>query len=123
MFLYLGEGLAGLPVFAGPVAGPAYFAGPTAGYLLGFVLAVVVVGGLAERGWDRNPATLFVAMLAGNALLYVPGLLWLQGFTGWDGVLQAGLFPFLFGDALKLALVIVLLPLGWDLSERLRGSD
>src|SRR6185312_16337664 len=31
---YLAEGVAGLPVFAGLAAGPAYFAGPTGGYLL-----------------------------------------------------------------------------------------
>ena len=35
LLLYLAEGLAGLPVFAGPSAGPAYMAGPTAGYLRG----------------------------------------------------------------------------------------
>ena len=32
--LYLIEGLAGLPVFAGAVAGPVYMAGPTGGFLL-----------------------------------------------------------------------------------------
>ncbi len=36
---YLGAGLAGLPVFAGALAGPAYFAGPTAGFLAGFLVA------------------------------------------------------------------------------------
>ena len=43
--LYLGEGLIGLPVFAGAAAGPAYLAGPTGGYLVGF---------LARRGAGRR---------------------------------------------------------------------
>ena len=52
--LYLGEGLIGLPVFAGAAAGPAYLAGPTGGYLVGFLLAAALVGWLAERGWTRG---------------------------------------------------------------------
>ena len=46
--LYLAEGLVGLPVFAGAVAGPAYLAGPTGGYLVGF-LARRGAGRLARR--------------------------------------------------------------------------
>ena len=54
VLLYLGEGLAGLQVFAGLAAGPAYMAGPTGGYLVGFLFAAALVGWLAERGWDRS---------------------------------------------------------------------
>ena len=122
LLLYAAEGFVGLPVFAGATAGPAYFAGPTAGFLLGFVLAVAVVGGLAGKGWDRNPATQAAALVIGNLVLYVPGLLWLQTFTGWGRLWQAGALPFLFGDALKLALAAVLLPLAWDIIQRARGD-
>jgi len=121
VLLYLAEGFAGLPVFAGAVAGPAYFSGPTAGFLLGFLLAVIVVGGLAEKGWDRNPATLAAALLIGNITLYIPGLFWLQSFTGWSGVWAAGLLPFLYGDALKLTLAVLLLSAGWEASRRWLG--
>ena len=37
--LYLMEGAAGLPFFAGGMAGAAYLVGPTGGYLLAFPLA------------------------------------------------------------------------------------
>ena len=60
VLLYLVEGAAGLPVFAGTPEkgiGIAYMMGPTAGYLLGFVLATMLVSYLAEKGWDRNVAT------------------------------------------------------------------
>jgi biotin transport system substrate-specific component len=47
LLLYLLEGAAGLPVFAGGGAGPATFLGPTGGYLIGFVAAAWLVGALA----------------------------------------------------------------------------
>ena len=53
VLLYLVEGAAGLPVFAGTPEkgiGLAYMAGPTGGYLVGFVLAAAAVGALAQRG-------------------------------------------------------------------------
>lgn len=122
VLLYLAQGAAGLPVFVGTPAkgiGLAYMAGPTGGYLLGFVLAAAVVGWLAQRGWDRNPGTTALAMLAGLVVLYVPGLLWLGTLMGWDKpILAWGLTPFLLGEALKLTLAAGLLPLIWKLAGR-----
>src|SRR3546814_4017998 len=83
----LAEGALGLPVFAGTPEkglGLAYMAGPTGGYLVGYVLAAAACGWLAERGWDRNVLSATVAMLVGNALIYLPGLLWLGVLFGWD---------------------------------------
>jgi biotin transport system substrate-specific component len=53
--LYLAQGAAGLPVFAGTPEkgiGLAYMMGPTGGYLLGYLIAAFVAGHLAERGMD-----------------------------------------------------------------------
>src|SRR5262245_55372712 len=61
--LYLLEGAAGLPLFAGGAAGAAVFAGPTAGYLLAFPFAAAAIGFLAEHGWDRRFASMLAAML------------------------------------------------------------
>ena len=120
VLLYLGEGLAGLPVFAGGGAGPAHMAGPTGGYLIGFLLAAFTTGWLAERGWDRRFGTTFVAMLAGNVLLYVPGLLWLAQFVGAAKTLSLGLYPFIIGDLIKIVIAAALLPAGWKLVSRSR---
>jgi biotin transport system substrate-specific component len=113
--LYLAEGMAGLPVFAGTPEkgiGLAYMMGPTGGYLLGYLLAATFTGWLAERGFDRSLPKAALALVAGNLLIYVPGLVWLGSVIGWDKpVLQYGLIPFLAGDALKLALGACLLPL------------
>ena len=52
--LYILEGIIGLPVFAGGTSGMAVLFGPTAGYLIGFIPAAVLVGYLAEKGFDRR---------------------------------------------------------------------
>ncbi len=117
MLLYMAEGAAGLPVFAGTPEkgiGLAYMLGGTGGYPIGFVLAAAVCGWLAERGWDRSVAKTALAMLAGNVIIYVPGLLWLGGLYGWDKpILEWGLTPFILGDVTKLALAAAVLPLAW----------
>ena len=124
ILLYLAEGAAGLPVFAGTPekgVGLAYMLGPTGGYLIGFVPAAAVVGYLAGRGWDRSPLTTGAAMLLGNLVIYLPGLLWLGSVMGWDKpILAWGFIPFLAGDVLKLVLAAVLLPMLWKLVPKQR---
>ena len=116
---YMFIGALGFDVFQSSTAdlnGIAYMTGSTGGYLLGYVLATLTLGALAERGWDRSTLRMALAMLIGNALIYVPGLLWLGQLYGWDQpILAWGLTPFLLGDALKLVLAAVLLPLLWKL--------
>ncbi len=119
LLLFLAGGALGLPVFADTPQhgiGLAYMMGPTGGYLLGFLLAAVATGWLAERGWDRRPLSAVAMLLIGNALIYLPGLAWLGTLLGWDKpILAWGLYPFLLGDALKLALAATTLPLAWHI--------
>jgi biotin transport system substrate-specific component len=122
---YLIEGAAGLPVFAFG-GGLLEFAGPTGGYLLGFLPAACITGFLARRGWDRRMSTTVLAMTIGNAVIYACGLFrlcCLMGVT--TGVLTVGLFPFVAGDMLKIALAAILLPSGWKLLKyfSLAGND
>jgi biotin transport system substrate-specific component len=103
--LYLAEGALGLPVFAGTPErgiGLAYMLGPTGGYLLGYPLAVALTGWIAER--RRDAAGLALAVAAGYLAIYIPGLLWLAKFVGFQAVLGLGLAPFVWGDLLKAAL-------------------
>ena len=119
--LYLVEGAIGLPVFAGGKGGMIVLMGPTAGYLYGFFLAVFACGWFAEKGLDRSCLKLFVSLLAANVLLYTSGLIWLGNFIGWDKpVLDLGLYPFIPGDLLKIALVALLLPTVWKYVERMK---
>lgn len=125
--LYLAEGAAGLPVFAGTPEkgiGLAYMLGGTGGYLIGYVFAAGAVGWLAERGFDRNFFTTAVAMFVGNVLIYAPGLLWLGILFGWDKpILEWGLTPFIFGDLTKLALAAAILPGAWFLVDKIKGRS
>jgi biotin transport system substrate-specific component len=99
-----------------------YMMGGTGGYLVGYVMATGLLGWLAQRGWDRSVVKMALAMLAGNVLLSVPGLLWLGTLYGWDKpILAWGLTPFILGDALKLALAALVLPAAWKLVGRARG--
>ncbi len=115
MLLYLGAGLAGLPVFAGGGAGPFQLLGPTGGYLLGFPAAAWVAGLFAGRGWNRTPWRALPAFAAGNLTIYLFGLPWLALFVGWNQAPALGVFPFLAGDAVKILLAAALLPLGWKI--------
>jgi biotin transport system substrate-specific component len=120
--LYLLEGAVGIPVFEGTPAkgiGLAYMVGTTGGYLVGFAVAAAVVGWLAERGFDRNPVKLFGAMVLGDAIVFAFGLLWLGTVVGWDKpVLAWGLYPFVLGDLMKLALAAALVSAGARLVRR-----
>ncbi len=110
-------GACGMPVFNGGSGGWAIVSGPTGGYMFGFAAAAFVVGWFAERGWDRGKGIL-IPLLLGEALIYAFGLPWLALFVGPRHVLQAGLFPFIPGDAVKIAAVTAALPGGWSAMER-----
>lgn len=115
-FVYLAEGLAGLPVFA-PTASWALgrLIGPTDGYLLGFLAATWVVGSLADRGWGRRLGSSVAMMFAGECALYAIAIPWIKMFLGanWMQSLMMGLWPFLPGDLYKLILAALVLPGAW----------
>jgi biotin transport system substrate-specific component len=110
--LYLLEGAAGLPVFAGTPErgiGLVYVAGPTGGYLAGFVAAAWLAGAAAEKGWTATHVTRGLTIAAGFAVIYALGAAWLSTLVGFSAALKAGIVPFLLGDAIKLALGVALI--------------
>ncbi len=120
--LYLAEGAVGLPVFAEGKSGLLYLTSQdplhvTGGYLWGFLVAAVVVGYLAQRGWDRKVSSALGAMLVGNIIIFVFGVAWLAAALdiSAEKALQFGLYPFVVGDILKLLFAAGLLPGAWRL--------
>lgn len=115
--LYLLLGLVGLPVFSDGAHGWSYFVGSTFGFLIGFVLASAVVGWQARRGLDRKPDTVAASFLLGSALIYLPGVWWLSHHLGvsYSKAMELGVYPFLVGDVVKVAVAACLLPAAWRL--------
>ena len=128
MVLYIALGAIGLPIFTEGSAGWHVIAGPTGGYLIGFVLAAILTGWLAQRSWDRKIVGAGVAFLAGTAVIYAVGLPWLSVALGQLGypndlgaTLQSGLLPFVPGDILKAVVAGAILPVTWKLVSRTKN--
>jgi biotin transport system substrate-specific component len=121
--LYLWLGVAGAPIFADRHHGWNILTGASGGYIVGFVLAALVTGYLAERGWDRRFSSAVGAMLTGNVIIYAVGLPWLAVVlnTNLEKTLEFGLYKFVPGDLLKLYLAAALLPAAWRVVERVGG--
>ena len=119
--LYLAEGAAGMPFFAGGAGGVAWLLGPSGGYLIGFPFAAALIGALAERGWDRRPLPMFAAMVLSSSIIFALGLAQLSAFVPQGSLLASGLLPFIPGDLLKAAIAAGLFPALWKLVSRLEG--
>jgi biotin transport system substrate-specific component len=126
MALYVLLGAIGLPVFTGGKSG--FVFGPTLGYLVGFIAAGAIVGFFATRQWDKKWFAVALGFTLGNAVIYAFGLPVLSAFLGSVGypndlqaTLSAGLYPFIVGDAIKIALASTLLPGAWALVKKLKG--
>ncbi|OEV02762.1 biotin transporter BioY [Streptomyces oceani] len=111
---YAMAGVAGVPWFSQGESGLGL---SSFGYVLGMLLAAVVVGALARRGGDRGVLRTAGTMAAGMAVTYAIGVPYLALATGMSAgeALAAGLVPFLVGDALKAALAMGALPAVWKL--------
>ncbi|TPW30647.1 biotin transporter BioY [Pararhizobium mangrovi] len=122
LLLYLAEGASGLPVFqASPEhgIGLAYMMGPTGGYLAGFVVAAIIVGYAADRGLDRRILSLAPAVALGEIAILGLGFAWLSMLIGPEKAWQAGVVPFIAGDLIKAALVVLAFPAVRNVIERL----
>ena len=119
---FIWQGTAGGFVF-GFISGASYYVWQAAagGYVIGFIPAAFLVGFLCEHGWDRR-VWIILAMLAGNVLLYVPGLIQLSFFVPQGKVLEFGLYPFIAGDLIKLYIASLAVPSAWLLVNRFRPT-
>ena len=125
MTVYVLLGAAGVPVFAGFRAGISVLAGPTGGYIIGYIVAVFIIGVLADVLVKRSTAggqaasggravreTLLyaLAMVIGLLICYAFGTAWFMISTGtglWSAMLLC-VIPFLTGDALTIIVAAIL---------------
>lgn len=115
--LYLVLGVVGVPLFAGGNAGWAF---SSFGYIVGYVIAALLVGSLARRRADRTALSTIGLAGLGSLTIYACGVPWLAGFVGVDlaTAITLGVVPFLIGDAIKIVAMAGLLPGTWRLVDR-----
>ena len=109
--LYLIQGIAGLPVFAGTPekgVGIIYFTGPTMGYLIGFLVAVYLAGIFK---YTNNFLKNLIKLIVSVSFIYLLGMIWLGSLIGWDKpIFKLGAQPFLLAELFKVALLALIIP-------------
>lgn len=124
---YLIEGAVGIPVFA-TGGGIGYLMGPSGGFLLGFIPMAYVIGRAADLGGSGRVVMLAIAMLIGDALLFVLGYAWLVVVlanlkslpitavlgSAFDGAIK----PFVAWDILKMVFAALTVTGVWSLSKK-----
>ena len=116
---YLLAGIAGAPIFAPSATAANHgldrLVGATGGYLVGMLVASLLLGYLADRKADQKFRTSFPALLLGDLVIFTFGLAWLHASLDmtWAATFKAGLTPFILGEALKIAITATSLPLVW----------
>jgi len=114
--LYILQGIAGFPVFAYG-GGLLYLFGPTGGFIVGFFIAGLVLGELADRGLGRNILSSIFCMMLGMFIIYFFGILQLSAIKGFAFAIIKGFYPFLVGDLYKLLVAGILVPFIWRLAK------
>ncbi|EEG48453.1 BioY family protein [Blautia hydrogenotrophica DSM 10507] len=111
--LYILLGVVGIPVFAGFKGGIGVLLGNTGGYILGFLLTVLVMWGI-EKLFGKKTVTLFFSMILGLIVCYAFGTAWFitvymrtSGNIGVMTVLSWCVIPFILPDLVKIALAIL----------------
>lgn len=106
--LYLLLGMLGLPVFADGAGGIEHFTGPTGGYLIGFLLAAIVVSTIAHIGEQRWQKDL-VAVLTGYMVIYGFGVMGLVFFADMElmEAISKGMLTFLVPMSIKSSTAVL----------------
>jgi biotin transport system substrate-specific component len=106
--LYLAIGLLGLPIFA-QGGGPGYILQPSFGFLMGFIAGAYLIGWMVEKVEKLSFSRTLVALVLGQAAIYVLGIAYLYfnlNFiihkpTSLSGTIKIGLLVFIPGEILK----------------------
>lgn len=110
--LYVGIGLAGVPIFT-KGGGLGYIFEPTFGYLIGFIICAFIVGKLTERQERVTFINVFLPAVLGIAIVYIIGVLYMymifNAYIGTEVSIEKaiawGASPFLIPDLGWSALV------------------
>ncbi len=107
--IYILTGLVGLPVFAAGITGMLALVGPTAGYLLGFIVAGVVMSILKEK-IKIIFSNMFCIFILGTIIVYFFGVVHLCVIykTNIITAIKIGITPFIIGDLIKISVATII---------------
>ena len=108
---YVAAGSFGAPIFAGFKTGSLF--SPTGGYILGYIIAVVILGYLADKGVTKSYVKTILSLMLSSTIILTLGALQLSLFLPGKNAFMVGVLPFLPGDALKSTAVTLLIPTLW----------
>jgi len=115
--LYLVIGLLGIPIFA-QGGGPGYVLQPSFGFLVGFIAGAYVIGKVVERGKNLRPSRILIALLLGQAVIYLLGISYLHFNLNYVihkpvsffTTIKIGFLVFIPGDILKTVVALFVVP-------------
>ena len=102
---YIVIGLLGAPIFAAG-GGPAYIASPTFGFLYGMVISSFLIAFLLNNILKKDIFGITLSVFIGAIIIFICGVTHLSAFIGLDKAIQAGLFPFIYSEGLKILVAI-----------------
>ena len=108
---YVAAGSLGAPIFAGGKAGSLF--SPTGGYILGYIVATIILGYLSDKGVTKSYVKTFFSLLLSSAIILTLGSMVLSLFVPGKNAFMVGVLPFLPGDAIKSTTITLLLPTLW----------
>ena len=108
---YVVAGSLGAPIFAGFKAGSLF--SPTGGYILGYIVATIILGYLSDKGVTKSYVKTFLSLLLSSAIILTLGSIVLSIFVPGKNAFMIGVLPFLPGDAIKSTTITLLLPTLW----------
>jgi len=108
---YVAAGSLGAPIFAGFKSGSLF--SPTGGYILGYIVATIILGYLSDKGVTKSYVKTFFSLLLSSAIILTLGSMVLSLFVPGKNAFMVGVLPFLPGDAIKSTTITLLLPTLW----------
>lgn len=104
---YILMGAIGLPVFAGFTGGIGSFVNYNGGYIVGFPILCVLASWI---GYNKGILYQIIGCVVGTGVCYIIGTAWFMYIMKMDLIssLAMCVIPFLFADALKIAVAMIL---------------
>ena len=91
-----------MPVFSGGSGGFEILTVYTGGYLIGFLVAALIMDFCRKLGWNNLTTKILLAMFLGTVIILIFGYVQLSFFLGLEQAFLKGILPFLSGALIKI---------------------